>query len=336
MIPRPPPRLESEPWQRELAEAITDPAELLRLLGLAQEGSRASSTAQRSFPLRVPRYFAGLMRHGDPHDPLLAQVLPIAAELNTVAGFVTDPVGDLDAARGGGLLHKYHGRVLLITTGACAVHCRYCFRRHFPYTEHSALRDWQGVLRRLHDMPQVSEVILSGGDPLTLSDQRLGSLIDGLGQVPHLSRLRIHTRLPVVLPGRITPRLADLLRGSRLDAVCVIHANHPREVTAELDKALGQLRAAGVILLNQSVLLKSVNDDADTLAELSEALFRIGVLPYYLHQLDPVAGAAHFEVDAAQAAQLAERLRRILPGYLVPRLVREIPGHDYKVPLLPL
>ena len=333
MIPCHPARLESEPWQRELADAVTDPLELLQLLDLSPADLPALRQASAAFPLRVPRYFVGLMRRGDASDPLLAQVLPTAAELQTVAGFVSDPVEDLAAVRGGGILQKYSGRALLVTTGACAVHCRYCFRRHFPYAEQSLLRQWPETLDRLRGVEDLREVILSGGDPLTLSDRRLAALVAGIESIPQVQRLRIHTRLPVVLPARVSRGLVDLLAGSRLQTACVIHANHPREVTAELGRALGQLRAAGVILLNQSVLLKSVNDDADTLAMLSERLFRVGVLPYYLHMLDPVAGAAHFGISNERADALMAALRSMLPGYLVPRAVREIPGADSKVPI---
>ncbi len=315
-----------------MATAITDAAELLTLLGLPT----ASADVDDGFPLRVPRYFAGLMRRGDPADPLLAQVLPCAAERLTVPGYTSDPVGDLRAHVGGGLIRKYRGRALAVVTGACAVHCRYCFRRHFPYAEHTSLKDWRGALATLRDMPDVDELILSGGDPLSLSDARLAALVDAAADVVQLRRLRIHTRLPVVLPGRVTARLCDILGATRLQAVVVIHANHPNEVTPVLAAALAPLRAAGIPLLNQAVLLKSVNDDADTLAELSESLFRAGVLPYYLHLLDPVAGAAHFDVPTARAKALHAALLARLPGYLVPRVVRETAGASGKTPLAPL
>jgi len=274
-----------------------------------------------------------LMRPGDPNDPLLAQVLPLASEEEPVAGFEADPVNEMEASRDHGILKKYRGRALMITTGACAVHCRYCFRRHFPYAEHSALRHWRNALKTLRDLPDVDELILSGGDPLTLSDARLAQLLAEAQRLPQLQRLRIHTRLPVVLPHRITGALARLLSASHLQTVLVIHANHPREVTPELGEALQKLAAGRVILLNQSVLLKSINDDADTLAVLSDTLLRIGVMPYYLHLLDPVAGAARFEVRLADAQRLLEELRLRLPGYLVPRMVREVPGEPFKTPV---
>jgi len=333
MITCSPPRLETEAWQRELAAAVTDPAELLRLLALDPAQMPQVQMGATDFPLRVPRYFVDLMRPGDPDDPLLAQVLPLAEEREVVSGYRDDPVDDMAASCDHGVLKKYHGRALLIATGACAVHCRYCFRRHFPYSGESVLRHWQRALETLRELPDTNELILSGGDPLSLSDTRLGQLIDEAQELPQLQRLRIHTRLPIVLPQRITDRLVQLLSDSRLQTILVVHANHPREVTRELGDALHKLASGGIILLNQSVLLKSINDDADTLATLSDTLLGIGVMPYYLHLLDPVAGAARFEVPLAQARRLLEELRRRLPGYLVPRMVRELPGEPYKTPV---
>ncbi len=333
MIPCSPPRLESEAWQRELANAVTDPAELLRLLDLDPSRLPQVQMAGGSFPLRVTRYFIGLMRRGEPRDPLLAQVLPLVEEEVPVAGYRDDPVDDMGASHRHGILKKYQGRVLMVTTGACAIHCRYCFRRHFPYAAETALRRQEDAIETLGGLPDATELILSGGDPLSLSDARLEDLLTAAEKLPNLRRLRIHTRLPVVLPERVTPGLARLLSRNRLQTVVVIHANHPREVTAELDQALEKLVAAGATLLNQSVLLKSVNDDADTLASLSESLLGIGVMPYYLHLLDPVAGAAHFDVPRARAERLLDELRVRLPGYLVPRMVREVPGAPYKTPV---
>jgi EF-P beta-lysylation protein EpmB len=335
MIPLPQSALESAPWQRELANAVSDPHELLDLLAIHDPGLRAELAARSPFPLRVPRYFVGLMRRGDPGDPLLRQVLPLQAESRPVDGFVDDPVGDLAAAQGAGFLKKYHGRALLLTTAACAVHCRYCFRRHFPYSDHATARDWNQALAEVADMPDVDELILSGGDPLTLSDARLEALFDAAAAMPQLRRLRVHTRLPVVLPARVTDRLGRMLRDSRLQTVVVLHANHPDEVTPRLADAL-QVLTDGPRpprLLNQSVLLAGVNDDAATLATLSERLFEIGVLPYYLHLLDAVAGAAHFRVPEADARALAAALRARLPGYLVPKLVQERPGAASKLPV---
>jgi EF-P beta-lysylation protein EpmB len=321
-------------WQQQLAEGFRDPARLLAHLQLPASRLVPAQRAAAAFPLRVPRYFADLMTPGDPHDPLLRQVLPVADELVASPGFSTDPVGDMAARAGHGLLQKYRGRALLITTGACAVHCRYCFRRHYPYSDEQAGRDdWSPVLVELARRPDISEIILSGGDPLSLSDQRLASLLEGLAAVPGLRRLRIHSRLPVVLPARLTTRLTSLLAGNRLATSLVLHANHSRELTGTLAAALGPLRDAGVTLLNQAVLLAGVNDDARVLADLSETLFDLGILPYYLHQLDPVAGAAHFQVDEERARALHRQLRDTLPGYLLPRLVHEVAGGAAKLPL---
>jgi EF-P beta-lysylation protein EpmB len=263
-------------------------------------------------------------------------VLPLAEEAVPVAGYIEDPVDDMAASHCHGILKKYRGRALMVTTGACAIHCRYCFRRHFPYADETALRHQTDAIETIRTMPDVSELILSGGDPLTLSDARLEGLLAAAERLPHLRRLRIHTRLPVVLPERVTPGLTAVLSRTRLQTVVVIHANHPQEVTAELGRAMENLAAAGATLLNQSVLLKSVNDDADTLAGLSESLFGIRVMPYYLHLLDRVAGAAHFDVPLARAERLLQELRERLPGYLVPRMVREVPGAPYKTPILQL
>ncbi len=333
MIPCSSRRLESEPWQRELAQAVSHPAQLLRLLDLDPRVLPYPLSTKPEFSLRVPRYFVGLMRKGDPHDPLLAQVLPLAEEEKAVPGYSTDPVDDHAAMAAPGLLHKYHGRALMVATGACAVHCRYCFRRHYPYQTQGLPRHWREAMDTLRHMQGISELVLSGGDPLSLSDERLATLLDAAAALPQLRRLRIHTRLPVVLPSRIGERLVRLLAGSRLSCAVVIHANHPHEVTAELADALVPLAKAGVTLLNQSVLLGSVNDDAETLATLSESLFDIGVVPYYLHLLDPVAGAAHFDVPETCAIDIANALRSRLPGYLVPKLVREIAGQPSKRPV---
>ncbi|HEY8537633.1 MAG TPA: EF-P beta-lysylation protein EpmB [Steroidobacteraceae bacterium] len=321
-------------WQQLLADAIKDPHELCRELELDEATLAGALAAARDFPLRVPRSFVAKMRRGDPRDPLLLQVLPTLAELNPADGFIRDPVGDLDSRATRGLLHKYSGRALLVATGACAVHCRYCFRRHFPYDEESALFDnWRNVLEHLQADTSISEVILSGGDPLSLSDRRLRDLVERVQAIPHVRRLRIHTRYPIVLPERVDSAFVAWLADVSLQKVVVIHANHPRELDDAVQKALNDLRKAGVTLLNQSVLLAGVNDDATTLAELSERLFACGVLPYYLHLLDRVAGAAHFEVPECRASALHAELMAKLPGYLIPRLVREVPGAASKTPI---
>ncbi|RMG30388.1 MAG: EF-P beta-lysylation protein EpmB [Gammaproteobacteria bacterium] len=322
-------------WQRQLAEGFRDARSLLAWLGLPARW--ADSAAEAAFPLRVPLAYARRMRRRDPADPLLRQVLPCAREREPAPGFVADPLEERGANPLPGLLHKYAGRALLVTTGACAVHCRYCFRRHFPYAEQRLDGDrLEALVRWLQDHPEIREVILSGGDPLTLANARLARLLARLEALPSLARLRIHTRLPVVLPDRVDDGLLDLARHSRLPWVLVIHANHPREIDAHVIDACRRLDAAGVRLLNQSVLLAGVNDDAETLAALSERLFDARVLPYYLHLLDPVAGAAHFRVSTRTALAIQARLRARLPGYLVPRLVRETPGAPAKVPLSPV
>jgi len=329
-------RLPAQParWQQVWREAITDPHELLRILGLSHRAGDLLAPSDTGFPIRVPRGFAARMHHGDPADPLLLQVLPRAAELVDVPGFARDAVGDLDARLGQGVLHKYEGRALLIATGSCAVHCRYCFRRHFPYAEETAAANgWQSAVARIADDASIAEVILSGGDPLSLATSKLRELTDALAAVPHVRRLRIHTRLPVVLPERIDAEFLDWLGGLRFERVVVLHANHANEIDEGVDAACAALRDAGATLLNQSVLLRGVNDCVGALKDLSERLFAAGVLPYYLHQLDRVEGAAHFEVADARATVLMEELAARLPGYLVPRLVREVAGAPAKMPV---
>lgn len=334
MITASPHRAQPRRWQQLWREAVTDPLELLDLLGLRHLADTLLPAADTGFALRVPRGFVARMRRGDPADPLLLQVLPQAVELANVAGFTADAVGDLVARAASGVLHKYQGRALLIATGSCAVHCRYCFRRHFPYAQETAAANhWHEAVEQLRADVSIDEVILSGGDPLSLSTSKLAELTDTLASIPHLRRLRIHTRLPIVLPERVDEELCAWLRRLPWPVAVVLHANHANEIDAAVADACARLRASGASLLNQSVLLRGVNDDTDALAALSERLFAAGVLPYYLHQLDRVAGAAHFAVDDAIARGLIETLRGRLSGYLVPRLVREIAGEPSKTPL---
>ncbi len=322
---------QSAPWQRELARAYTTPEALLESLGLTAEEVPDLDRGRHPFGLLVPRGFAALMRPGDAADPLLLQVLPLGAECSRVAGYSADPVGDVAALRVPGLLQKYDGRALLLASGACAIHCRYCFRRHFPGSGVGTFSArTEGAIAAIARDPDIHEVILSGGDPLMLDDSAFTDLLTRLDRVPHLQRLRIHTRLPIVLPARVTPELCSRLAALRTTVSIVIHANHPDELGPEVQRALKQLRAAPVVLLNQSVLLRRVNDRVETLCRLSERLFDCGVLPYYLHQLDPVNGAAHFEVSDSTALSIMEAMRATLPGYLVPRLVRDSPGAAYK------
>lgn len=320
-------------WRRLWREAVTDPLELLHLLGLEALAERLPADAA-GFPLRVPRGFVARMRHGDPDDPLLRQVLPLDLETLTVEGFGLDAVGDAAARSGRGVLQKYQGRALLVATGSCAVHCRYCFRRHYPYGEDSAAANaWQAALDTIEADPSVNEVILSGGDPLSLSTAKLRELGERLLALPQVRRLRIHSRLPVVLPERVDTELLDWLAALPLQKVMVIHANHAREFDANVAQALAALRGAGLTVLNQAVLLRGINDTVEAQVELAEASFAAGALPYYLHQLDRVAGAAHFEVPEAEALALEGALRARLPGYLVPKLVREVAGANSKLPL---
>lgn len=321
-------------WQHALAQAVTDPAELLALLGLDQSLLPAAQAAVRLFPLRVPRGFVARMQRGNLADPLLQQVLPLGAELQEIQGFSADPVGDMASRIAPGVLHKYRGRALLIATGACGVHCRYCFRRHFPYGAETASNShWQNALAAIRMDSSIHEVILSGGDPLSLNDRRLRELTQQLEQIPHVQRLRIHSRQPIVLPERVDAGLLAWLDATRLQKVLVLHANHAQELNDEVAAACRALQDSGVKLFNQSVLLKGINDSVSTLAQLSECLFAIGVQPYYLHLLDRVQGAAHFEVTEAQAQTLLRELTATLPGYLVPKLVREISGHASKTPV---
>lgn len=320
-------------WQKELANAITDPKDLLQFLQLDPENFQSDIAARKLFPMRVPLSFAKRMQKANPNDPLLLQVLPQQAEFIEVAGFNEDPLEEHQAAVPG-LLHKYKSRVLFIVRGGCAVNCRYCFRRHFPYQDNSPNKQgWQQALDYIAQDQAINEVIFSGGDPLMANDQQLAWLIEQLEQIPHLKRLRIHTRLPVVIPSRITHELTQLLAQTRLQTIMVSHINHPNEVNQELSSAFAKLHQAGITLLNQGVLLKDINDDASILAQLSEALFSANILPYYLFLLDKVAGAAHYDIDEQSAVAIMQDLYQRLPGFLVPRLAREQAGKRSKTPI---
>lgn len=321
------------PWTDLLRTAIKDLAELLDFVELSHSELDEAPMLDSAFPLLVPRGFAARMRKRDPHDPLLRQVLPLARERDAVPGFDRDPLDEIRRSQSG-VIRKYAGRALLVTTAACPIHCRYCFRRHFPYADQSASRaSWTDAIAALERARDVSEVILSGGDPLTLANGRLKTLIDKLERLDHLRTLRIHTRFPIVLPERIDAELRSILAASRLRTVVVVHCNNAQEIDASVERALAALHADGAMLLNQSVLLRGINDDAATLRALSERLLDAHVLPYYLHALDPVAGSAHFDVPEREALALAEEMRNALPGYLVPRLVRELPGELSKTML---
>jgi len=320
-------------WTRHLVHAVTDARDLLARLDLRAETLDAD--LDPDFPMRVPLPFVQRMRPGDPRDPLLRQVLPLRAEREEAQGYSRDPLCESGAVRATGLIQKYAGRALLIASPACAVHCRYCFRRHFPYEGHRQSRSFP-ALGEVERDPDIHEVILSGGDPLMLKDQPLRSLVQRLESIPHLRRVRIHTRLPVVIPQRVTRALLDTLEARRLPIVVVLHVNHPNEIDDDLARAMRSLRETGATLLNQSVLLAGVNDDADSLVALSERLHANGALPYYLHLPDRVQGTRHFDVNETHARTLAGALADRLPGYLVPRLAREIPGLGAKQVLPPL
>lgn len=317
-------------YAHALRRAFRDLDALLDFLGLTRAEVDGCPDAG-NFPLLVPESFARRMRRGDPADPLLRQVLPIAAELLTEPGDLLDPVGDLSRTRSIGVIHKYAGRVLLIATGSCAVHCRYCFRRHFPYADELAARDeWREALALIASDAGIEEVILSGGDPLSLATHKLAHLTRELARIPHLRRLRVHTRWPVVLPERVDAELLDWLKDLPWPVTMVLHANHANELDSEVAAAVMALRAVGVVLLNQAVLLRGVNDNAEALIELSRRCGELSVLPYYLHLLDRVQGAAHFDVSERLARQLHRAMRAALPGFLVPRLAREVAGQPNK------
>jgi EF-P beta-lysylation protein EpmB len=323
-------------WQDELRSLITNPHELFALLELDAHALPEALQASQHFPMRVPRSFARRMQKKNPNDPLLLQVLPTGNELVTAEGYTADPVGDAQANIIPGLLHKYAGRVLLIVSGGCAVNCRYCFRRDFPYESNNPGRlEWERALTYIANDSSISEVILSGGDPLVVSNKQLGWLMGRVSAIPHIKRLRIHTRLPIVIPSRIDDELIDILSTARPPVAVVVHCNHAQELDDEVTDCFLKLKnIRRLSLLNQSVLLKGINDSADALIALSQALFAAGVLPYYLHLLDKAKGTAHFDVPDEQADHLMRVLLRSLPGYLVPRLVREEAGQPHKTPFI--
>jgi L-lysine 2,3-aminomutase len=322
-------------WQNQLSDLITDPQELLNVLNLSPEQLLSGALlASQQFKLRVPRAFVEKMVKADPFDPLLLQVLPHHLELEEHPNFVTDPLGEEQANQQPGVLHKYKSRFLLTLTGACAVHCRYCFRRHFPYQENLPKNDdWPNIKSYLESQPDINEVILSGGDPLTLSNRKLKSWIDRLESIQQIKYLRIHSRVPIVIPNRIDDELISILKNSRLRVILVIHANHANELDAFTCSKIHALVKENITVLNQSVLLKGVNHSAEILAELSYKLFDTGIMPYYLHVLDKVKGAQHFDLNAKVIDEIYTEVLATLPGYLVPKLVREIAGEKNKTPL---
>ena len=322
-------------WQSQLSDLITDPFELLDQLEICSDALLSGAIlASKSFKLRVPRAFVGKMRKGDPLDPLLLQVLPHHLELEEHPEFVTDPLGEEAANQLPGVLHKYQSRFLLTLTSACAVHCRYCFRRHFPYQENLPKQDdWPQIKAYIEQNPHINEVILSGGDPLTLSNRKLKLWIERLESLQQVKILRIHSRVPVVIPQRLDTELLEILKSTRLRIIMVIHANHAAELDDQTCAYLKKLSQHGITALNQAVLLKGVNDDAQTLIELSQRLFDARVMPYYLHVLDKVKGAQHFDLSGSKIDEIYHDILAGLPGYLVPKLVREIAGEKNKTPL---
>ncbi len=320
-------------WQKELANVVTDPKELLEMLAIDPKNYLLHFKARELFPVRVPRPFIQKMKKGDINDPLLKQVMPLNSEFIVTDGFNTDPLEEHDTVAEG-LLHKYKHRVLMIVKAGCAVNCRYCFRRHFPYQDNSPNKArWQSALQYIAKHKEINEVIFSGGDPLMANDEHLHWLVEQVEAIEHVTRLRLHTRLPVVIPQRITPALVETLKNSRLKPTVVLHINHPNEINQLLNEALEPFREARIPLFNQSVLLKGINDNADILSALSEKLFDTGIQPYYLHMFDKVQGVAHFEVEEQTAINIIKETMAILPGFLMPKLVREIAGEANKTPI---
>jgi EF-P beta-lysylation protein EpmB len=318
-------------WQLEYKTSITNIDQLCQTLGLNIEQLPISNQANKQFQLRAPKSYVERMQKSNPRDPLLLQVLPTNNEDKYIEGYLKDPVGDLQSIKTPGLLKKYNSRALLLATSRCAIHCRYCFRRHFPYAAQNPRHDsWALALQELQSDQSITEVILSGGDPLVLDDSELVKLITKLESIQHIQRLRIHTRLPVVIPNRINDQLLNWINNSRLRVIMVLHINHAQEINSQLEKRLQNLAEINCTLLNQSVLLRNINDQSSSLIELSEALFNAGVLPYYLHLLDKVDGAAHFDVPEENARKLMQEICMYLPGYLVPKLVKEIQGEHSK------
>lgn len=328
-------------WRVAMKLAIRSGKELRSLLSLPDPKSSDKAgngpdeafvvASEKDFPTFVPLEYLSRIVPGDLNDPLLRQVLPVLDEDQDAPGFTADPVGDLEVMPANGVLHKYHRRVLLVTTGACGVHCRYCFRREFPYSEASATGlSMEAAIRYLRDHQEIEEVLLSGGDPLTLVDEKLKATLEGIESIPHVKRLRVHTRMPIVIPQRITPELIQIFRGTRLATWFVVHANHPNELDEHVLERLGQLIDSGIPVLNQAVLLKGVNDQVEVLESLCSKLINHRIQPYYLHQLDRVRGASHFEVPIERGLEIIEALRELLPGYAMPQYVVENAGAKSK------
>ncbi len=328
-------RVDSMHWKAEFKSAFRDVRQFCEFLELPSQIVEKATQATADFPLFVPRNFAEKITKRDPNDPILRQVLPSILENESAEGFSKDPVGDLNSQRNAGLIHKYHGRALLIANGVCAVHCRYCFRRHFPYDlAPSSLDHWESTLNTVREDTSIEEIILSGGDPLTMVDENLDRLISMIESIDHVERLRIHSRLPVVIPSRVTDALLSRLSQSRLSAWLVIHSNHANEICESVGESLRKLQSSSVTVLNQAVLLRGINDSVEAQVQLSKRLIQFGVIPYYLNHLDPVEGSAHFDTSIESGIEIVTEMRKQLPGFGVPRFVKEIPGEPHKTVLI--
>lgn len=324
--------MQSLSWQEQLAQAIRQPNDLLEYVGLMPNSIGFSEESINKFPIRIPHAFADRIQRNNPDDPILRQVFPYIDEEKETEGYVNDPLAESNVQPVQGLLQKYNSRVLSITTGACAIHCRYCFRRHFPYQDSSTTgAHIQESLDYIQADKSINEVILSGGDPLSLSDRRLIEFCQSLSQISHIKRIRFHTRIPVVLPARISELLIKRLSECAATIVFVLHINHANEIDESVVNNIKTLQRANIMVINQSVLLKGVNDNAETLIALSERLVENQVTPYYLHRLDPVAGAAHFDIKESEAINIIKKMQASVSGYLVPKLVKEISGANSKV-----
>ncbi len=323
----------NENWSVALKKSILDRDILLEYLSLEKEALPVP-IAQKAFPLKVTREFASRIKKGDPNDPLLRQILSISDEDVLVSGYNCDPHRETEIMKMPGLMQKYPSRVLVTMTGACAIHCRYCFRRHFPYEQNTPGRTgWDNIVNYIHQDTKINEVIYSGGDPLMVKDSVLSELTEKISKIPHLKRLRFHTRLPIVLPQRICTEFLDWMNKVPLQKIIVVHANHPNEIDTAVGEAIQSLVDNKITVLNQSVLLKGVNDSAEILAALSEKLFHYGAMPYYLNVLDKVQGAAHFDIETTEALKIYSDLLKLLPGFLVPKIVREVSGELNKLPI---
>ena len=336
MLNSPQPIAITSDWKLELSQSVTTIDELLDSLDLDKKALSTSQQAAIDFPLRVPRPFIARMQPNNPNDPLLLQVLPVKAELTIIEGYSQDPLDEATHNPIAGIVHKYANRLLLVISPACAINCRYCFRRHFPYEENRQSKEqWQSALDYIRSDKEINEVIYSGGDPLAANDHFLAWLTEQIANIAHIKRLRIHTRLPVVIPSRIDQTFLSWATATRLKPIVVLHINHSNEIDSDVAASIKRLQDCGIKVLNQSVLLRGINDSADCLAELSEKLFDCDVMPYYLHLFDPVAGASHFDIEERRAKKIYADLQAILPGFLVPKLVREIPNKPSKTTIAP-